>query len=180
MFPAVNFDVGGAIGERRIDFEQVDRATGRCEAAHARGVGGDGVGQRAGLSLLDLQGAGGVVVGGEGGEDDGKRLLAGESEVLVGAVAVRRHANGVGRGAAAREGQVVLGSLELVEEAVFEDVDLVDIHLAPEVGAVVAHVADFEHGIASQLALDADVPTLDVTRLQVRVEIVDAVAGGYG
>ena len=167
-------------GQGGIDLEHVDRLTGGGEAGHAGGVGGDGVGQRAGLSLLDLQGAGGVVVRGESGEDDGQRLLSGESEVLVGAVAVGGHADRVGGGAATGQGEIALRGLEVVEEAVLKDIDLVDIDLAPEIGAMVADVANFEHGVAGQFALDADVPALHVAGFEIGVEISDGVAGGDG
>ena len=107
---AVDFEVGGAGGQGGVDLEQIDRVAGGGQAGHAGGVGGDGVGQRAGLSLLDLQGAGGVVVGGERGEDDGQRLLSGQSEVLVGAGCGWRtcrpgratHSRGPGPGCSAR------------------------------------------------------------------------------
>src|SRR5205085_2236082 len=63
---------------------------------------------------------------------------------------------------------------ELVEEAVFDDVHFVQVVFAPEVNAVVAGEAGFDHGVLAELALPADVPALDVAQVHTRLEVVDA------
>ena len=66
--------------------------------------------------------------------------------------------------------EIVLRVNELLQEAVLEDVGLIDVECAPEFDGVVADVADFQRRLWGDLALDAERPLLNVGSAQVRVE----------
>ncbi len=66
-------------------------------------------------------------------------------------------------------GQIVLRVLEFRQEAVLEDIHLVQVFTKPGVVRLVAHIADFKRAAASQLPLDAEVPVFHVRLADVRV-----------
>src|SRR6185437_15650675 len=54
----------------------------------------------------------------------------------------------------ARNRQIVLGDLELVEEAVLENIHLIEVDLAPQLGAVVAVIPELENRVLAQLGVE--------------------------
>src|SRR6185295_9147085 len=77
----------------------------------------------------------------------------------------------------ARGGEILLSDFEFVEESIFKNIGFVDIDLPPQIGSVVSDIADLENGVARQLALPPDVPTLHVSGFEVRAVIGNVVAG---
>src|SRR6185369_30698 len=76
----------------------------------------------------------------------------------------------------ARDRQIVLRRFELVEEAALHDIDFVEVQGGPEPRGPVADVTDFEHGVGCERTLQPDIPRHDIAALQVRIEVIDAVA----
>src|SRR5262249_445529 len=66
---------------------------------------------------------------------------------------------------------------ELLQKAVLEDVNLVDVERAPEFDGVVADITYFDRRLRRNLTLDAERPLLHIGRAQVRIE-GDQTTGG--
>src|SRR5262249_61751853 len=111
--------------------------------------------KRAGLSLLDLQRAGGGVVRRQCCGNNRQGLLSRKAGVLAGSAAVHRHANGISRRATTSNCEVLLRDPELIDETVFKDVDLIDVDLPPKIGAVISHVSDLDNCVACDFTLQA-------------------------
>src|SRR5262249_34093214 len=89
-------------------------------------------------------------------------------------VAPVRHAGVLRDVAAARDAQVVLRDLELVEESILHDVHFVEVVAAPQMHTMISREAELHHHVFAEFALPADVPALHVTQLEVRLKIADA------
>ena len=68
------------------------------------------------------------------------------------------------------DGQILLRELELLQEAVLEDVHFVEVVGSPEIVATIADVADLERPVAPQLPLVADAEVIDVRRPDVGID----------
>src|SRR5262249_48994777 len=66
--------------------------------------------------------------------------------------------------------QILLRVLELLQEAVFKNIDFVQVAGAPDEMGLIADITDFEHVVLSELALDAQRVVDAVRRPQVWVE----------
>ncbi len=78
------------------------------------------------------------------------------------------------------DGQVLLCLLELLQEPVLEDVHFVEVVLTPKLGAVVAGIADVDDGALVDFTLKADIPALDITGTQIRIETIQAAREACG
>ena len=164
----------------RVHLEKIDGISGFGEVGHAGGVGGDAIGSGAGNAFRKLRDRGLIGVASDGRRDHRHRRLI--AVVIGGELGARgqelRHRDAV------RDRQVSLRGLELLQERasgdVAEDIDFVEIHGLPEIHAVIAHVARFDHGIPAQLPLEPECPALDILGLDAGIPILYALAALHG
>src|SRR5262249_18702637 len=70
--------------------------------------------------------------------------------------------------------KVGLGELELVQETVLENIDFVDVVLAPQPGGMIGDVTNLQDRIVSELPLDAGGPGLHSRGPQVGIKRVNS------
>ena len=171
-------------GGIRVHFPKVDGVgcSGSAEAAsgarrelraehvaHIALVAGQRVGDASGLAGLKLSEELVIERAGGGSEirgEDGQRRLARQSVVL----------ETVAFAVCLIDRQVRLRILELVQEAVFEDVHFVQVFAEPDVVRHVADIADFESRALAELALDAEVPLLGIGLADIRIHGEEGIA----
>src|SRR5262249_41507060 len=71
--------------------------------------------------------------------------------------------------------QIGLRIPELVQEAIFQNVDFVKTIASPEITAAGADVTSFDNRVFEYLALHAEVPRMDQARLEIRIEAADGI-----
>ncbi len=66
--------------------------------------------------------------------------------------------------------QICLRQLEFIEEAIFDNVDFVQIELLPQFDAAIADITGFNDRVLVDFALHAETPRLDIAKLKIRIE----------
>ncbi len=128
------------------------------QSIHASQIGGDAVGHSSCLAAIKRCDRVRVIRTVDRSLDYIDQDLAGKTREAVTAVVI---ASGI---ILPIYSQVILSILKFIDEAIFKDIDLVDLRLTPEPCSVVSDVADFKRHIFSQFALDTKCPGLYITR----------------
>ena len=66
---------------------------------------------------------------------------------------------------------------KLIQKTILEQIDFVETETTPEIAATSADVTRFDNRVLEYLALYAEVPRVDQTCLEVRIETTDRVTG---